>query len=36
MKTIIESQNLSAIFGAKQNNGGEFTVVSKKTKTNKK
>ena len=31
MKTIIESQNLSAIFGAKQNNGGSFTVVSKKT-----
>lgn len=31
MKTIIASQNLSAIFGAKQNNGGSFTVVSKKT-----
>lgn len=31
MKTIIASQNLSAIFGDKQNNGGSFTVVSKKT-----
>ncbi len=31
MKTIIKAENLSAIFGSKQNNGGEFTVVSKKT-----
>ena len=31
MKTIIKAENLSAIFGAKQNNGGEFTVVSKKS-----
>lgn len=31
MKTIIASETLSAIFGDKQNNGGEFTVVSKKT-----
>ena len=31
MKTIIKAENLSAIFGAKQNNGGSFTVVSKKT-----
>jgi hypothetical protein len=31
MKTIIASQNLSAIFGNTNNNGGEFTVVSKKT-----
>ncbi len=31
MKTIIASKTLSAIFGDKQNNGGEFTVVSKKT-----
>ena len=31
MKNIIEAENLSAIFGAKQNNGGSFTVMSKKT-----
>lgn len=31
MKTIIKAENLSAIFGAKQNNGGSFTVKSKKT-----
>ena len=31
MKAIIKAENLSAIFGAKQNNGGAFTVVSKKT-----
>ncbi len=31
MRTIIKAENLSAIFGSKQNNGGEFTVVSKKT-----
>lgn len=31
MKNIIKAENLSAIFGVKQNNGGEFTVVSKKT-----
>lgn len=31
MKTIIEAETLSAIFGDKQNNGGSFTVVSKKT-----
>lgn len=31
MKNIIKAENLSAIFGIKQNNGGEFTVVSKKS-----
>lgn len=31
MKTIIKAENLSAIFGDKQNNGGSFTVKSKKT-----
>ena len=31
MKNIIKAENLSAIFGAKQNTGGSFTVVSKKT-----
>lgn len=30
-KTTIASENLKAIFGDKQNNGGEFTVVSLKT-----